>query len=486
MKNFKRSVAGISAIMVALGLTACGGGNSTSGGGDTPAATKTEATTTAETTTATMASEDVEAVSGASALLRDEELENKTIKFLSHWDINPSEGVSVPVQLGMFQEKYGAHVEWIPTTWESRYSDLSTNVLGGTGVDFFPKDEECLPKGVINGMFQPVDDYIDLNSDLWKDVGTAMDKYNFNGKHYAFITGASAEYVVLYNKQTIEEYGFDDPWDLYEAGEWNWDTFSDMLQTFVEADPDNNCGLDGWWSELSLYRSGGEAFIEAKDGEIVVNMQSAKIERAMNNMLDLYNKGLVMDKSLYDWAEQPQFMGEGRELFFITGSWAVMNPPESWSTKIPPENLGMAPVPNAPDAEHPWQSASLDGFCLTKGAQNPVGVALYVECGLAAAKDEGANEVYDKQCREDFKWPEDVIAHRYEINDLARQYPVVDLAGGMSSDIESLTTSNANKSVGLNAALHGVEWSTTREELSGALDVLVAEVIDGLKAAQSE
>ena len=123
---------------------------------------------------------------------------------------------------------------------------------------------------------------------------------------------------------------------------------------------------------------------------------------------------------------------------------------------------------------------------MTKGAQNPLGVALYVECGLAAAVDEGAREVNDKQCREEFKWPQDVIDHLYEINDLARQYPVVDLAGGMSTEIESLTTSNANKSVGLNAALHGVEWATTREELSGALDVLVAEVVDGLEKAQNE
>ncbi len=489
MKNFKRTVAGISALTFALGLTACGGGDTATtapGSNDAPATQAAEATTTAETTTVTMASEDAEAVSGATALLRDEELENKTIKFLSHWDINPAEGVSVPVQLGMFQEKYGGKVEWIPTTWETRYSDLSTLVLGGSGVDFFPRDEESLPKGVISGMFQPVDDYIDLDSELWSDVAVAMDKYNFNGRHYALISGVSADAVVLYNKQTIDEYGFDDPWELYEEGKWNWDTFSNMLQTFIESDPDNNVGLDGWWSELALYRSGGEAFIEAEDGNIIVNMNSEKIERAMNNMLNLYNKGLVMDKSLYDWNEQPQFMGEGRELFYITGSWAVRNPPEFWSTNIPAENLGMAPVPNSADAEHPWQAAVLDGFCMTKGAQNPLGVALYVECGLAAAVDEGAREVNDKQCREEFKWPQDVIDHLYEINDLARQYPVVDLAGGMSTEIESLTTSNANKSVGLNAALHGVEWATTREELSGALDVLVAEVVDGLEKAQNE
>ena len=86
MKNFKRTVAGISALTFALGLTACGGDTATTapGGNDAPATQAADATTTAETTTVTMASEDAEAVSGATALLRDEELENKTIKFLSH------------------------------------------------------------------------------------------------------------------------------------------------------------------------------------------------------------------------------------------------------------------------------------------------------------------------------------------------------------------------------------------------------------------
>ncbi|MGN1105717.1 MAG: carbohydrate ABC transporter substrate-binding protein, partial [Huintestinicola sp.] len=178
MKNFKRSVAGISAIMVALGLTACGGSENANNSGNASTAAPAETTTTGETTTVTLASEDVEKLSGAAALLRDETLDSKTIKFLSHWDINPEEGEALPVQLSMFQDKYDCRVEWIPTTWETRYSDLSTHVLGGTGVDFFPRDEECLPKGVINGMFQPVDDYIDLSSDLWSDVAAAMDKYN--------------------------------------------------------------------------------------------------------------------------------------------------------------------------------------------------------------------------------------------------------------------------------------------------------------------
>lgn len=71
-------------------------------------------------------------------------------------------------------------------------------------------------------------------------------------------------------------------------------------------------------------------------------------------------------------------------------------------------------------------------------------------------------------------------------SDVAVAMDKYNFAVGMSTEIESFTTFNANKSVGLNAALHGVEWATTREELSGALDVLVAEVVEGLEKAQNE
>ncbi|HCR74084.1 MAG TPA: sugar ABC transporter substrate-binding protein, partial [Ruminococcus sp.] len=40
------------------------------------------------------------------------ELENKTIKFLSTWDINPdATGKSVPLELALFQQKYGGNIE---------------------------------------------------------------------------------------------------------------------------------------------------------------------------------------------------------------------------------------------------------------------------------------------------------------------------------------------------------------------------------------
>ncbi len=480
MKNLKKTIAGISALTLTMSMTACGG----SGSGD-ETTVATAATTTAATVTLnteTLAEEDAQTLEDiANEKLRDVELENKTIKWLAHYDINPStaRGDTKAVNIELFNSKYGGTIEYVPTTWDTRYSDLSTHVLGGDGIDFFPCDTAALPKGVINGMFQPVDEYIDMNSDLWTDVKDAMEIYNFNGKHYELVTSVSAEAVVIYNKQTISENGFEDPWELHKAGEWNWDTFTSMLEQFCDPDADQ-WGLDGYWAEKALFLSAGVPSVQSVDGSLKVNLNDATVEKAMNWMYDLYNKGLVMDRSLFDWAEQPQFMGEGRELFYIVGAWHVQANPDTWATKIAPENLGLAPVPSPADSD-PYAGATLDGWVLCKGAANPQGVGLFADCTRLANTNDEAIAIADKKTIEEYGWSEELLAINKEINDLARQYPVVDLATGISTDVASITTDGGD-GIGLRAALHGVEWATNREEISGVVEMLVAEADDQLKA----
>ena len=120
------------------------------------------------------------------------------------------------VELEMFEKKYGGSIKYYPTTYEARYDYLSTYVLGGEGIDFFPSDTNNLPKGILSGLFQPVDDYIDLDSDIWSKTKTAMELMNFGGKHYEFVTDVTTEQVVIYNTQTIEENGFDA--SIYSTG----------------------------------------------------------------------------------------------------------------------------------------------------------------------------------------------------------------------------------------------------------------------------
>ena len=204
----------------------------------------------------------------------------------------------------------------------------------------------------------------------------------------------------------------------------------------------------------------------------------------MNYQYDLYTNGLVFPREQFAWAEQPSFMGEGRQLFYICGAWTVQAAPETWSTAIDPEDLGLAPVPSPADSD-PWQGATLGGYALCKGAQNPAGVALFAECQILGSNDESAIAISDRKAMDDYGWSQELIDKNKAINEIARQYPIVDLAAGCSTDIASLTTDGGD-AIGLRAALHGVDWATNREAIADTVIMLVDEVDQNVKAKQAE
>lgn len=484
MKNTKKILAGIMALTMTAALTACG--DKTADGGSTSEDT-TVTTTTAKTVAINeegLKEGEEEALEEVMTQLQDVELENKTVKWLAHYDLNPdtATGASKSVGLEMFEQKYGGKVEWIPTTWNTRYDDLSTQVLGGNGVDIFPGDDTAnFPKGIISGMFQPVDDYIDINSAVWQNVAAGMELYKFGGKHYELVTSVEAEAIVIYDKSTIEAQGFDDPWELYEKGEWNWDSFKSMLYDFVDPDA-SQYGLDGYWNEKALLMSAGVPMIGlSADGGVQSNVNDPTIEKAMNFQYELNQNGCKFPKEQFSWNEQPQMLGEGSELFYIIGPYCVRKAPEAWTIGVDPENLGIVPVPS-PAGSDPYQGAKVNGYALCKGSANPQGAALFAECNILGNIDERAVAISDRKAADDYQWSQEIIDKMKAINELANQYPVVDLATGCSSDIASITTDGGDQ-MGMRAAFDGTDWATMRETIADTVAMLVDEVDQNLKAA---
>ena len=127
--------------------------------------------------------------------LLEGELENKTIKWLATWDINPDDtGKNVPIDLAVFQERYGGEVRYYPVAYDERYEKLAQYINSGEEIDFFSgSDMDAFPKGAIKEMFVPVDDYIDFDSELWKDVKEVNDSFEWNDKHYLTAVNINGE-----------------------------------------------------------------------------------------------------------------------------------------------------------------------------------------------------------------------------------------------------------------------------------------------------
>lgn len=460
------------ALTASMIMTACG---SAADDTDNDVTTDTEGTTalTVEVNTETLAPEQQEQVSAVADSLTGE-LENKTIKWMSFYDPwhAGTNGNTKPVSVELFETKYGGEIEYYPTTWDQRFNDISTSILGGEGIDFIAgSDLDSFPKGIQSGMIESYDEYIDWSNPLWESVKPLNDQFEIGGYHYVIGAHASTGYVVYYNRSTIEENGFDDPADLFANGEWTLDKFREMLLEFVDVDNDKY-GLDGWFNAAPLMYSCGKPAIQIKDGKVAHNLSDPDFERAMNFEYDLAKNGLVLDKSLFGWNTHIEFMGGGRELFYISGLYEIQQSPDIWTATFgEADDVMFVPIPRDSQADEYYLHAGIDAYMLCKGAQNPEGVARFMECIIASYSDENTKAINTEKMKNDYGWSDEMIEMEATIAEMTAEHPVYDLMNGIPSEVSSIVTSGDN---GINAPLNGKEWYPVRDAIvdvvSGELD----------------
>lgn len=473
MKNFKKVIALAVSISIVSSFAACGNGDDSSEGHGY-LLDSTQETTTAPTVainTETLAPEQQAQVQNLADSLPDTELENKTIKWMSFYDPwHPTGfGNSKPVSVELFETKYGGEIEYYPTTWANQYSDLATSILGGTGIDFFP-GPEAVPKEIISGMTQSYDDYIDWDNPLWVSVKELNDMYSIGGSHYLIACQATEGYVVFYNRSTIEACGFDNPAELYAKNEWTMEKFRSILLDFV--DPDEGLyGLDGWFNSGPLYLASGVPAISIENGKVKNNLMNDSLERAMEFQYDLYNKGLILDKSLFDWSTQIQFIGEGKELFYISGLYEIQSAPELWTATFGnQEDVMFVPVPRDENADKYYYNAEFDSYNLCKGAGNPDGVARLMECIIASYYDENAIAINNEKMKSDYGWSDEMIEMKEEVHRLTIENPVRDMYNGLSDDAATIIGDAVSKPI------YGTDWYSTRDSVNDMVNTYVDEI----------
>lgn len=462
--KMRRIAAFIAALTMAGTFASCAD-NSTGGSTTTTEAT----TTTAATTPKVLDEEDKELVQEIDTG-DDEKLENGTVRWLASWDLNPANGKPKMVEVELFETKYGGTIEYIPTTYETRYSDLSTMVLGGSAPDLFSAaDFDTFPGDAISGMFQPFDDYLDFNGDFWNEGGRMLsDKHTINGKHYVAVTSTDAGCVCIYNKKVIEENGLTDPAELLAEDNWTWDTFRDMCAEFSSRE-NEQYGFDGWWFEINLLLTTGTPVITMDNGKIVSNITSPEIERAENFMYEMKKDDIPFPHAEYDWKEQPARVAEGKTLFYPCGIWALY---ETDLSKFgEPEDIMFVPMPKDPKADEYYLPSGIDAFALCKSAPNPEAAGVLMKCKLLAVGDERGKEIAEKQYREDYGWNDDMIDMWYKTKELTNAHPVIDFYAGVSQNVYDMVH-NPIKDASYNCK----EWNITRDEISEAVQAEIDEL----------
>lgn len=465
MRDLKKLVAGIAALTMAFGMASCGSTDSSS-----------DASPMSEKKLEESQQQAVNEI--AESKPDDRVLENTEIKWFSFYDINPtaSEDKDIGVDLALFQTKYNGKITYVSTTWENKFDDLATLVMSGESPDFIGLDDmDYFPKGAIKGMIQPIDEYIDFDSELWKDMKPACDQFMYKGAHYGAVSRVDPCYVWVYNTTVIEDNQLDDPAELYAKGEWNWDTFADMCIQFTDAENDKYA-LDGWYYENALTESTGKALIGMENGEIKNNIADPLIAKAQDMMYELQKNNVVYPKNEYGWKVRGDVFGtglaSGQTLFYPIGLWGIEDAPSTTAPygDISAGEVMLVPVPCAADSDAQYAPARVHGFGLVKNAPNPMGVAAWMDCTRLAELDEKAKAITEEQLRNDYGWTDEMIEMREEIYRLAAEHPVMEFSQGISSEVSTLTDTIIKST--MNPA-GPVSWTQVVTEREKSLDWLI-------------
>ncbi|WP_124099312.1 extracellular solute-binding protein [Ruminococcus sp. Marseille-P6503] len=421
----------------------------------------------------------------ADSITDKRQLENTEIDWFSFYDINPTSSADkeIGVDLALFQTIYNGKINYIQTTWDTKFDDLASLIMSNNSPDFIGADDmDVFPKGAIKNMIDPIDDYIDFSDPLWSDVKAASDQFMYKEKHYVAVSRVEPCYVVIYNKNVIESEGFDDPAELYANGEWNWDTFSEMCTEFTDAEKDKYA-LDGWYYEKAITASTGKPLVGMEDGKIVNNISSPEIAKAQNMMYELQKNGVVYPKNENNWQVRGNTYGQGiasgETLFYPIGFWSIEDAPSVTAPygDISAGEVMFVPIPCAADSEAQYVPSRVHGYCIVKDAKNPEGVAAWLDCTRYAEIDEAAHNVVLEQLQTDYGWTDEMLEMRDTIYDLAEQHPVFEFSEGISPDVTSLTDTIIKGT--MNPA-GTTTWSEIVSSNEQALDFLITEAQENI------
>lgn len=353
MKQTSRKIlAGVLAAASLASFAACSDDSSSSSVETTTTTAKTEWT-----------GDNIEVTTAEGSLDTTVDLTGQTLKWMGFYDLNPTnDAPERSTELALFEETYGAKIEYVPTTNGTRFDDLATAILGGTPPDIFIYEWRAFPYDIVKGQYQPIDSVVDWDDPMWADVKDQADKFVWKGEHYIAPLGYSFNdsQILMYNASTFEEEGLDDPYELYTQGKWNWTAFTDAMNTYVGNGSDRY-GICGWWANAFVYTA-GDTLITYDGNKFTNNLYSANVERAQHVIEEIWANNLVKR----GWFTGDVFTNGGDTLFYSMGTWAYNDVAKAYAE----DSIQIVPFPRDPEQDKDYVANRIQAYMWVKGSEN--------------------------------------------------------------------------------------------------------------------
>jgi len=263
--------------------------------------------------------------------------------------------------------------------WNSLRTTLQTMVLANDAPDIF-----SIYNGVgiylrNKGLTENINDYINMNDAAWKDMKEYSEVMFYKGE----LTGVALSDPLItggfmYNKTLVNQAGLDDPWEVYQDGNWDIDTFLEYVEELtIDNDHDGVPEVYGVsMAPESIFRmalSTGEDLVKINDdGSFTNNLRSATFTRWASYARDINDIGSYDTES---WTAIQRFV-QGKVAMCYRNVWGQYESSALIAMKKA-GTLSWVPCPKDVGASTYLHSAEITYSFIPKNAANPEGAAAY-------------------------------------------------------------------------------------------------------------
>ncbi|MBD5104444.1 MAG: carbohydrate ABC transporter substrate-binding protein [Ruminococcaceae bacterium] len=297
--------------------------------------------------------------------------------------------------VALFKKRYGGDFEHeMCSSGNAYFEKLGTMISTGLSPDLVRYEWRSFPHGMSYNMYTPLDTYIDIDSDLWKDMKDIAEQFVYNGKHYYYPHQLKTNYALNYNNRVLEENGMTDPYALFQENKWTWSAFEEMLKQWCDMDP-NHIGYNGVGGMIFVLTTGTK-IVDIQGNEIINNLKTENVSRTMLWLEDMRRQGLLgasLDQQAMGYSSgyvaPDQAFIDGNLLFLgMDPSWTYPAAKEALDTKGLENELKFLPFPRDELADTYYCGIDTFGYLIPSGAPNVKGAVDWINMHRTEEIDE--------------------------------------------------------------------------------------------------
>lgn len=367
----KRRMLSVLLLGLLLILSACSGGGTAKTQSEQPAASGSEVAKTDKASEAQPAKDEPKEEAQADV----PDLGGRVIKVAAWWDLKPAgETASDKARLDKIAEvekKYNVKIEFVNVPFEEYMNKFTTTALSGEPfADIVQMEYKSALPAILKGQLLPLSEFTTSDNNINKEANLITKYPAIAGGEYAFEAPVTLSLGMHYNRDLFEKLSLPDPQELYEKGEWNWDTFMDLAKKATK-DTNNDgkpdvYGFSGWAIDAVRHFTVANGGTIADDEQAKEGLSDAKTIEAAEFVKRLYNtENVVKVKSgdKLNWEETNTFK-DGDVAMFIAAEWQLGD------LTFP---AGVVPIPKGPkgDDKYTYANSAASAKFIPKGVKDP-------------------------------------------------------------------------------------------------------------------